>query len=141
MLAVVFANNNAGREQSFGGFCCRSEFVENFAPAIGGVANAVSTDRSLVEAAILNVRRGALVLGKTGLPVLFKAGVERKQFIVTTCRLITFVSGHFDAHRAGEGFDRVDETHVIVFHQKPDRGAVSAATEAMVKALNGAYGE
>ena len=58
-----------------------------------------------------------------------------EQLVVSLSRSLAFLMRNFDANDTGKTFHRIDEAHVIVIHQKAQRGTVRAAAEAMVKTL------
>jgi hypothetical protein len=61
--------------------------------------------------------------------------------VVALRRLVAFVARHLDTHALRKALDRLDEAHMIEFHEEANGGSVRPATEAVIKALGRADGE
>ena len=139
MLAIVLGDDESGGQQSLDGFGRLAELVEHVAPAVRCIPDAEALGGGAVDTPTLDVVDGLRRVLEAGLPVTGHGVEERKQLVIAACRFVAFVARDLYAHRVGEAFDRLDETHVIVFHQETDRGAVRAAAEAVVETLGGTH--
>ena len=97
--------------------------------------------RDAIDASLLQIIDSLLVVTQAGFPVVFDAGHQREQFVVTTGRAVAFVAWHVEPHLSCQAFNRLDKTHVLVFHQEADGSTVCAASEAMVESLNRVHTE
>ena len=75
------------------------------------------------------------MLAQAALPVPLNFGRQLEKLVVVACRLIALITRNRNAHRICKALDRLDETHVVVVHQKADGRAVRAAAEAVVEAF------
>ena len=71
VLAIVLADDEAGRQQAFRGFGGLAVLVEQVAPALGGVADAEALGRCAVDTSLLEVVDGGRMIAQATLPVGF----------------------------------------------------------------------
>ena len=137
VLTVVLGNNQPGREEPLNGLRRLAELVEDVTPAIRRVADTETTSCRTVNAAALEVFDGRRRFLEAALPVTRNRIQQREQLVVSTRRFVALVTRHLDTHGVRKALDRLDEVHVVVFHEEADRRPVRATAEAVIKALGG----
>jgi hypothetical protein len=141
MLAIVLADNQAGRKKSIDHFGGRAEFIQNVAPSRWCEPDTETFGGGPVNATFSQVVDGRGIVLEFILKVLVDSLCQIKQFIKSLRRSLPLLVGNLDANNASQTLDGIDKAHVVVIHEETQSSAVCATAEAVVKALGRANGE